>query len=305
MNEVVETIEYEKKEFINAVFYWNKKCLHFDFDFITFQNFTPYMERVPDIPLSEKDNLQRTKKLQLFFEEHVTGVLKQIEITKEITGSNVMTICIIMNFLTKFAETEYWHLLNNLIENPKFQCSKKIRLIDTLCPKHSKPYFINLSVVGETTRENNSFIRVNAKWKQHTMSLLFDGYSLESFEKLLMDANRAFQPGFDKFEFLPKSTKLLDEFFEYYQPSFEVHSDLLSRVFCMLYCITKQSNSNDVSFSYRLPYFCTFCQKMNEENRKKCSGCKSQKVCYCSEDCQKKHWFEHKAVCEKFNKIRE
>jgi len=40
---------------------------------------------------------------------------------------------------------------------------------------------------------------------------------------------------------------------------------------------------------------CTFCKKVIENNRKKCSRCK--RVYYCDETCQKNHWLEHKKKC--------
>jgi hypothetical protein len=44
---------------------------------------------------------------------------------------------------------------------------------------------------------------------------------------------------------------------------------------------------------------CSNCYLPSETKFKVCSGCKSQKVFYCSVDCQNQHWSEHKKHCEK------
>ena len=49
------------------------------------------------------------------------------------------------------------------------------------------------------------------------------------------------------------------------------------------------------SFKEPIKMFCTFCKKQ-KESMKKCSRCKLNR--YCSRECQKNDWKEHKTICK-------
>lgn len=46
------------------------------------------------------------------------------------------------------------------------------------------------------------------------------------------------------------------------------------------------------------PYICSGCYKLSDDKMKKCSGCKTKSIYYCSRECQKENWKEHKKNCE-------
>ena len=47
---------------------------------------------------------------------------------------------------------------------------------------------------------------------------------------------------------------------------------------------------------------CVACKKKFEQNKKRCSACK--KVYYCSVECQRNHWGEHKKICKKLSFVK-
>ncbi len=47
---------------------------------------------------------------------------------------------------------------------------------------------------------------------------------------------------------------------------------------------------------------CVVCRKKFEQNKKHCSTCK--KVYYCSVECQRKHWREHKKICKNLSFVK-
>ena len=68
-------------------------------------------------------------------------------------------------------------------------------------------------------------------------------------------------------------------------------------------CVEEFPYNITIEYSKKLYVnLCVYCKNMNikKENKlMKCAGCKTNKILYCSYECQKLHWKEHKKVCEK------
>jgi hypothetical protein len=301
------------KDFVEVEFTWNGEMNCFNFDFFTYEEFVSVVNYNPNIPVingTKKSN----KKVKKYLHDKVTTVLQTIQSTKDLSQVIVMDLFHITHFLTKFYESSCSELLVNIVPNPKFECRKKLFLYDINSRVQSKliSYSIKYPNKSNVQVDSNKELDIFMKWKESSVHSYINVMSYTKFQTVLANSQKEYHENyFDKFTsthqqtFIDITTALFDNFFKHYSPNVLVHIKLMIRMFCLMHFISHHPNKkiwlSNVSFSYRLASCCAFCQKPSEKNRKKCSGCKSKKVFYCSIDCQKQHWPEHKQNCETFN----
>mmetsp|Transcript_5727 Transcript_5727/g.10086 ORF Transcript_5727/g.10086 Transcript_5727/m.10086 type:complete len:341 (-) Transcript_5727:60-1082(-) len=80
----------------------------------------------------------------------------------------------------------------------------------------------------------------------------------------------------------------------------EIVSDVIGRVRHLQMVSDFMNADLDPSFAV----FCKFCLKPRQDGKKlkQCTGCR--KLTYCSENCQKRHWHEHKKQCRELQEWR-
>jgi len=199
----------------------------------------------------------------------------------------------------------------------------------------------NVTQSDVEVKDETSFVEINFKWngiecvlKTQSVDAEFLQKELDNFEIRFVHPNSVNSDdqeliSMKEFEKLPVEQQIVscDETFRIIQlcidtfvfqvmnqaiiESLETYSTL-----CLIHFVTKMYDIQtkwcffnpmieNTEFSFvqkKTKSICSNCLLPSETKFQKCSKCIQNKVYYCSKECQKQHWNEHKSVCENKSK---
>jgi hypothetical protein len=235
-----------------------------------------------------------------------------------------------MNFFTVVRYNPKWNYLSTIVENPKIKYSKKTLSSHELLIRGNSA-FAELNKVSLRSFDSNPckleditlficlqnkeiripFKSINCKVLQN--EIVKAGNNFE--QQIVRHINWSIGNGIslqktriDVVRYCNDYVKMIHQNFEYYHQSSELIEVNFLPMLGYLYFITeisKKDTWNYIRFLnancyliHRMYSCCSFCNNTSPLKRKKCSGCKTNKVFYCSVECQKKHWKVHIHNCE-------
>jgi hypothetical protein len=287
---------------------------------------------------SSRNSITGCKKIKHILEEDflnafTKGVTDPIE-----HFNDLLMALSFVRFFTVMRSNSKWKILSTIVENPEFQCQGYTMINDgkilgrtlfcelykvkpdvySICdsfknidvfmhwkndklhiPINSIDYqLFHIRVSTDVIKKINFYIK-DKNNKNNTNNKNNKNNKKNTTTDSVFEAQK---------EFCEVHNKAVDTFIDIYKSQGKYSIDMLI-VFGYVYFCSNYIRSKHEWFSlkeftypcsiiYRERTYCSFCQKPSDENRKKCSGCKSTKVFYCSSDCQKQHWPEHKKQCQ-------
>lgn len=282
--------------------------------------------------------LDKCEQLKQNYESMIQSSLQSIVFGSSDKSQTIEQVCSVMNCFTILKSNSdsnskwidsHWNDLKEVFESPQFEFNRKLISPYELLIRGNSTFSELTEIPSHMFKRNGNLSNINlfVRLKDNEICIPFKLFNRKTLKKQIIKAGNNFETelrnninkSFMK-RISPKIIKrdiikycedhmnvIFDNFNHFKLTNKLIESNVLTilgYVYFISVLVKKDAweylryLGDDSFLIFSLRTFCAFCDKPSPLKRKKCGGCKNNKVFYCSVDCQTKHWPEHKHHCE-------